>query len=103
VIDPVRAAEHLAKEAVSELDATGAAVVDASGAVLGSAGTWPLPPDMPTTRIALAEEGPIRAIILAPGKGGRAHSAADLAALEEVGRLSASAAQLTLAPTPTRR
>jgi len=103
VIDPVRAAEHLAKEAVSELDATGAAVVDASGAVLGSAGTWPLPRDMPTTRIALADAGPIHAIIVAPGKGGRAHSAADLAALEEVGRLSASAAQLTVAPTPARR
>jgi hypothetical protein len=103
VLDPIRAAATLAKEAVSELDATGAAVVDAAGAVLGSAGTWPLPGDLPTTRVALADEGPIRAIIVAPGRGGRAHTAADLTALEEVGRLTASAAQLTAGPTATRR
>jgi hypothetical protein len=54
-------------------------------------------------RVALADEGPIRAIIVTPGRGGRAHSAADLAALEEVGRLTASAAQLTAGPTATRR
>jgi hypothetical protein len=103
VIDPVRAAEKLAKETVSELDATGAAVVDASGAVLASAGTWPPPGDVPTTRVALADAGPIRAIIVAPGRGGHAHTTADLAALEEVGRLTASAAQLTAGPTGTRR
>src|SRR6185437_6756768 len=95
VIDPVRAAGQLAKETVSELDATGAAVVDASGTVLASAGTWPLPAGIPTARVALADAGPIRAIVVAPGRSGRAHTAADLAALEEVGRLTASAAQLT--------
>jgi hypothetical protein len=103
VIDPVRAAAHLAKETVSELDATGAAVLDASGAVLASAGTWPPPSDVPTQRVPLADQGPIRAIIVAPGRGRRAHAAADLAALEEVGRLIASAAQLTAGPTATRR
>jgi hypothetical protein len=103
VIDPVRAAEHLAKETVSELDAIGAAVVDASGAVLGSAGTWPLPGDVPTTRVALADEGPIRAILIGPGRGGRAHTATDLAALEEVGRLTASAALFQMVPASTRR
>jgi len=46
---------------------------------------------MPTTRVALAESGPIRAILVAPGHGGRAHAAADLAALEEAGRLTAAA------------
>jgi hypothetical protein len=91
VIDPVRAARKLAEEAVSELDATGAAVVDAAGAVLASAGTWPPSGDLPT-RVVLAEGGPIRAILVAPGRGGRAHAAADLAALEEVGRMTASAA-----------
>jgi hypothetical protein len=90
VIHPAHAAERLAKEAVSQLDATGAAVVDALGAVLGSAGTWPLPGNATATRVELADEGPIRAILVAPGRGGRAHAAADLAALEEVGRAVAS-------------
>ena len=91
VIDPARAAEKLAGEAVSELGAMGAAVVDASGAVLATAGTWPVASDEPPTRIVLADEGPIRAILVGPGRGGRAHAAADLAALEEVvGRLVAS-------------
>lgn len=103
VIDPVLAAENLARETVSELDASGAAVVDASGAVLASAGTWPLPGDVPTTRVVLADGGPIRAIIVAPGRGGRAHTPADLATLEEVGRLTASAAQLMARPTANRR
>jgi hypothetical protein len=94
VIDPVRAAEKLAKETVSELDAVGAAVVDGAGAVLASAGTWPLPRDVSTTRVALADQGPIRAIEVGPARGGRAHSAADLAALEEVGRLTANAMPL---------
>jgi hypothetical protein len=71
--------------------------------VLGSAGTWPLPGDAPTTRVALADEGPIRAIIVAPGRGGRAHTAADLAALEEVGRLTASASLFRAASTAPRR
>ena len=88
VIDPARAADSLAQEAVSELDAMGAAVVGAAEVVLASAGTWPLPAGVATTRVALAESGPIRAIVVGPGRGGRAHSAADLAALEEVGRLT---------------
>jgi hypothetical protein len=91
VIDPARAAESLAKEAVSELDATGAAVIDAGGAVLASAGAWPTPDGVPTTRVALADAGPIRAILVGPGRSGRAHAAADLAALEEVGRLTTAA------------
>jgi hypothetical protein len=93
VIDPIRAAEKLAQETVSELDATGAAVVDASGAVLSSAGTWPPGADEPTTRIVLADSGKIRAILVGPRRGGRAHAATDLAALEEVGRLTASASR----------
>jgi hypothetical protein len=103
VIDPVRAAEHLAKETVSELDATGAAVVDGSGAVLASAGTWPPGADEPTTRVALADGGVIRAILVGPRRGGRAHAATDLAALEEAGRLTASAALFQVAPASTRR
>jgi hypothetical protein len=103
VIDPVRGAEKLAQETVSELDATGAAVIDGSGAVLASAGTWPLPVDMPSTRVALADAGPIRAIVVGPGRGGRAHAASDLAALEEVGRLTAAAAVLQPGGRATRR
>ena len=103
VIEPVRAAEKLAKETVSELDATGAAVIDASGAVLASAGTWPPPGDLPTTRVALADHGPIRAILVAPARSGRTHSAADLAALEEVGRLTATAASFRPATSAPNR
>jgi hypothetical protein len=91
VIDPARAAERLAKEAVSELDAMGAAVLDASGSVVASAGTWPLPDEAPTTRVSLADAGPIRAILVGPTRGGRPHGGTDLAALEEVGRLTAEA------------
>jgi hypothetical protein len=93
VLDPVRAAAHLAKETVSELDAAGAAVVDATGAVLASAGTWPLPSDLPVTRVALGDDGPMRAILVGPARAGRPHAAADLAALEEVGRLTSAAAR----------
>jgi hypothetical protein len=99
VIDPARAAEKLAKEAVSELDAVGAAVVDGSGAVVASAGTWPLADDATTTRVALGDAGKIRAILLGPRRGGRDHGATDLAALEEVGRLIAGAVIVPPAPT----
>lgn len=103
VIDPVRAAGQLAKETVSELDATGAAVVDGSGTVLASAGTWPPGAAEPTTRVVLADAGVIRAILVGPRRGGRPHAATDLAALEEAGRLAASAALLQVAPASTRR
>ena len=91
VIDAARAAEKLAGEAVSELDAIGAAVVNASGAVLASAGTWPLPEGVSATMVAFADAGPIRGMLLGPARGGRLHSAGDLVALEEVGRLTAVA------------
>ena len=103
VIDPVRAAEKLAKETVSELDATGAAVVDGSGAVLSSAGAWPLQAGELPTRVVFADAGPIRAILVGPRRGGHSYATADLAALEEVGRLIASAAQLTAGPKATSR
>ena len=103
VIDPAPAAEKLVKETVSELDATGAAVIDAYGAVLASAGTWPLPGDAAATRVSLADDGPMRAILVGPGRGGRGHSSADLAALEEVGRLTARAAILYAAAAGTGR
>ena len=91
VLDPTRAAEKLATETVSELDATGAAVVGASEAVLASAGTWPPASDVSPTRVALADDGPIRAILVGPRRGGHDHAPADLAALEEVARLTADA------------
>jgi hypothetical protein len=91
VIDPVRAAENLAREAVLELDAPGAAVVDGSGAVLASAGTWPLAGDAAITRVPLGDSGPLRAILLAPRRGDRPYPAAELTLLEEAGRLTASA------------
>ena len=103
VIDPVRASESLAREAVSELGAMGAAVIGPSGTVLATAGTWPVPGDVPPTRITIADEGPIRAILVGAARGGRAHAPDDLAALEDVGRLAASAALLQQSPGPSRR
>jgi hypothetical protein len=91
VIDPKRAAEALSGEAVSELSAVGAAVLDDSGAVLGSAGTWPLPPGSEGTTVALADRGPIRSIVVGAARNGREHADRDLGALEEVGRLTAQA------------
>jgi hypothetical protein len=91
VIDPVRSADNLARTTVAELDAVGAAVLDGSGAVVASAGTWPLAADAQPTSIALAETGRLRTITVGPGRRGRPHSPDDLAALEEVGRLTAEA------------
>jgi hypothetical protein len=95
VIDPARAAENLANEAVSELNATGAAVLDGSGSVIGRAGTWPLPDGADATTIALSVTGPIRSIVVGPRTGGREHRPVDLGALEEAGRLTAEAVRRT--------
>ena len=95
VISPPRAAESLAREAVSELGAVGAAVLDERGAVVASAGAWPLASDARTTTISIADSGPIRAIVVGPERNGRDHAASDLAALEEVGRLTAEAVGLS--------
>jgi hypothetical protein len=93
IIDPARAAENLARAAVDELDSVGAVVVDGSGAVIGSAGLWPPAPssDPRLIRVPLADAGPFHAIVLAPRRDGRPYSPAELALLEEAGRLTASA------------
>ena len=94
VISPPRAAESLAREAVSELGAVGAAVLDVHGAVVASGGDWPVAADAATTTVTFADAGPIRAIVVGPARSGRAYAADDLAALEEVARLTAEAVRL---------
>jgi hypothetical protein len=95
VIDPVRAAENLACEAVAELDATGAAVLDRSGSLAASAGSWPPTDPADFTEIRLSGEGHLGAILLGPRRGSRGgarpYPAEDLAELAEAGRLAAEA------------
>jgi len=91
VIDPVRAAENLAREAVAELDATGAAVLDRSGAIVSIAGIWPPADPAAITEIRLGSEGLYSLITLGPRKGGRPYPPAGLEELAEAGRLTAEA------------
>ena len=91
VIDPVRAAENLAREAVAELGATGAAVLDGSGTVVASAGVWPSADPAAITEIRLGSEGRFSTVALGPHRAGRPYPAADLAELAEAGRLTAAA------------
>jgi hypothetical protein len=91
VIDPPRAAEKLAAETVSELGAVGVAVLDGSGAVAATAGTWPLPAGTTATSIAISDTAPLRSMLLGPARSGRAYRPEDLATLEEAARLTAEA------------
>jgi hypothetical protein len=91
VIDPIGAAENLAREAVAELGATGAAVFDDSGSVVASAGTWPPADAAASTEIRLGSEGRLSSIALGPHRSGRPYAAAALAELAEAGRLTVAA------------
>ena len=91
VIDPVRAAENLAREAVAELGASGAAVVDGSGAVVATAGGWPPADPAAITEILLGSEGRFSTVALGPHKSGRPYAATELAELAEAGRLTVAA------------
>jgi len=94
VISPMRAAESLAREAVSELGAVGVAVLDGAGAAVATAGTWPLPTGAATTTVEISDRGPLCSIVVGPTRGGHPHTPTELAALQEVGRLTAEAVGL---------
>jgi hypothetical protein len=87
--DPGRAAERLVREAVDELDATGGAVLDAKGAVLSSAGAWPVEAAirLPLIR-AGAEAG---TLVVGPRLDGRPHEDRAVAMLDEVVGLASRA------------
>jgi hypothetical protein len=98
VIDPARVAERLASEAVRELAATGAAVVDGSGEILATAGDWPVAPavevlipgpDSPAVGRPGARR--LRAILVGPQARGGRHDPAAIAELREFAQLAAEA------------
>ena len=98
VIDPARVAERLASEAVRELAATGAAVVDASGEIVATAGEWPVAPAVevqipgPEARPRGESSGrPLRAVLVGPRARGGAHEPAALDELREFARLAVEA------------
>jgi hypothetical protein len=100
VLEPTRAADRLAREAVRELDATGGAVVDEAGRPIATAGSWPV---AAVVRMPVAGHGPLRAILVGPRTDGRPHDPLIVAQLEDMAVLVASALDLTRPPTPETR
>jgi hypothetical protein len=91
VVEPRRAAERLATEAVRELAATGGAVIDVDGRPTASAGEWPIPP---VVRLPIpGGSGPLAAVLVGPRLDGRPHDPSGIAELEEVATLVAAAAK----------
>jgi hypothetical protein len=89
VIEPGRAAERIATEAVRELEATGGAVVDADDVATATAGTWPVPPAI---RLQIpGGYGSLHTILVGPRRDGRPHDPRTVAQLEDVAGLAASA------------
>ncbi|MDP9484031.1 MAG: hypothetical protein M3P84_12515 [Chloroflexota bacterium] len=89
VVEPNRAWDRLTREAVSELVANGAAVVDADGQPIATAGAWPVPPAV-TVRITDGGDGPV-AILVGSRLDGRAHDPRAIAELRDVAQLVGAA------------
>jgi hypothetical protein len=82
IVDADRAASRLATEAVRELRASGAAVLDPGGGLVATAGTWPVDP-----LIRLPIPGPskrLAAIVVGPRLDGRPHDARSVTQLEDM-------------------
>lgn len=89
VMAPARAAQRLAREAQAETGALGVAVTSLDGAVLASAGEWPVEP---STAIPISSnEAPLSAVLLGPRPDGRPHRAQAVAALADVAAMAALA------------
>jgi hypothetical protein len=92
LLDPVRAAQRLAAEAVRELEAIGAAVVDQNDVPTATAGEWPVPA---VVRVAIpGGHGPLEAILVGPRRDREPPDPSAIADLEEVARLVATAVWL---------
>ena len=91
-LEPERAAARLAKEAVRELEAVGAAVIDQKGDVIASAGLWP------TTEVLTLPIGSpgerLHAIVLGPRQGMQRFDETSLALLQDLIPLVAEAARV---------
>jgi hypothetical protein len=83
LVDPVHAAGRLAREAVAETGAIGAAVTGTNGHVLATAGKWP---SATTVTVAIGFDAPLGAILLGPRRGGRPY---DPAVVESLGEIAA--------------
>jgi hypothetical protein len=89
LVEPRRAAARLAREAMKHTGATGVAVTGSDGAVIASAGRWPVEPTMP---VPLAPEGSVlAAVVLGPRRDGKPHPPARLRALAEAGTIAGAA------------
>jgi hypothetical protein len=91
VLDPQRAADRLVGEAVRELQAAGAAVVDSDDQPVATAGAWPA---VAVIRMPIAGHGAIRAILVGPRVDGRPHDPRPVAQLEDMAGLVATALDL---------
>jgi hypothetical protein len=97
VLDPTRAAERLATEAVAELAATGGAVVDSANRPTATAGVWPGPP---TVRLPIPDGGPaMAALVVGPRLDGRPYDPRSIAELEDI--VSLAAAAVRYGPSPS--
>ena len=87
---PERAAARLAREAVAELGLTGAAVLDRAGAAVATAGAWPA---QPVVRVPIRHGGEIlHSLVLGPRRDGERSDPREIADLESLAALVASAA-----------
>jgi hypothetical protein len=89
VVDADRAAKRLAAEAIRELRASGAAVLDASDKLVATAGVWPVEPAF---RLAIpGGNWRLATIIVGQRLDGRPHDAPSVTQLEEVAALVGAA------------
>jgi hypothetical protein len=93
IVEPSRAAERLATEAVRELGARGVAIVDAEDRPTATAGEWPLPA---VIRLPIRGAAPsMTALLAGPRADGQPHDPRSVAELEEVVGLVAAAVHLS--------
>lgn len=88
--DPERAAVRLVREAVTELELVGGAVLAKDDRVVASAGTWPA---QPVVRVPVRHGGEIlHALVLGPRRDGERSNPQEVADLEALAALVAAAA-----------
>ena len=88
LVEPGRAARRLVKEAVSELEAVGGAVIDATGVPHARAGEWPVP--MAVWLPIPGSNRAMSALVVGPRTDGRPHDPRDIATLDELVSLVAA-------------